>query len=389
MSVTQKAFAAMKYQLGGALKKNGVNLWRFVFLAFEKTTGNERMFFIEFAMLNPWLSPSDVLLGFKPRVKISAEDLQHVLAGTDSAQRIKSETLVVPSYTVLRAGTLGDGAKQLCRYFPVNDVVHTGRSFDIQIKDCRFDENSLEGSVKCSPSEVSEHPEYLCDSGSMSWNLRYDFLLSFENGYKTKELSWQIPGAKAVFSGEITLDGKEYNVIPRKSYGYVDRNWGSSYPSEWFHLSSSNIASLVSGKSYQNSSFALQGVYDGRISLVVNLEGKSYSFTANSRKGAYSSAWNCTQMPETEDGEKLHWSVSVNNRSLILDIDVFCLVRQLYLRNWELPDGERKTLKILAGGTGDGEIRLYKQHGKNLELLEHCRVAGVFCEYGQPEETEN
>ena len=47
MSTSKKAAAAMRYQLTGANKKSGVNLWRFVFSAVEKGSSQERVFFIE------------------------------------------------------------------------------------------------------------------------------------------------------------------------------------------------------------------------------------------------------------------------------------------------------------------------------------------------------
>ena len=74
-----------KFGFTGAKKKLGINNWRFVFNAVNTSTGAEQMFYIEFEMLNPWSSGEAVQLGFKPRVKISAEDLQYALAGTDSA----------------------------------------------------------------------------------------------------------------------------------------------------------------------------------------------------------------------------------------------------------------------------------------------------------------
>lgn len=79
----------------------------------------------------------------------------------------------------------------------------------------------------------------------------------------------------------------------------------------------------------------------------------------------------------------------MSSRAFVVDVDVFCPARQLFVRSWEMPEGMRKTLKILTGGTGSGEIRLYKRHGKNLELLEHCRIANVLCEFGQIEVPEN
>ena len=57
----------------------------------------------------------------------------------------------------------------------------------------------------------------------------------------------------------------------------------------------------------------------------------------------------------------------------------------MFVRDYEMPEGRRKLLKIL-GGTGNGEIRIYKKIGKNLELLEHANVYDSICEFGQTEE---
>ena len=389
MSASKKAAAAMKYQLTGANKKSGVNLWRFVFSAVERVSSQERVFFIELAFLNPWLTPSEPVLGFKPRVNISTEDLQNVLAGTSSAQKIQSENIVTPSYATVRAGVLGPGAHQVCEYYATKDIVVSSRSFDVQIGNCHFDDTKLSGSVSCSPNEINDHPEYLCESGTISWNLRYDMAIGFDNGYKGSETTWQVPGTKTIFTGNVYIDGKEYEVIPKKSYGYIDRNWGKKFQDEWFHISTSNVASLINGKVYQNSAITLQGVYDGRVSAMLNIEKKLSIYTADSSKRKYQSVSSCSQMPETEDGEKLHWSVSISDKSHVLDVDVFCLAKLMYVRTWELPEGERKQIKILTGGNGTGEIRLYKRHGKSLELIENCRISGVLCEFGQPEDGIN
>ena len=61
----------------------------------------------------------------------------------------------------------------------------------------------------------------------------------------------------------------------------------------------------------------------------------------------------------------------------------------MYVKSVELPEGNRRLLKVLSGGTGTGEIRLYKRIRKNLELIEHAHIASAICEYGQEELPEN
>ena len=385
MSVSKKAIRINRRRLSGSLRKNGYNLWRFVFNGTENITGLEKKFFIELAYINPMLSPAEAVLGFKSRRKISEEDLQNVLAGTSSAHSIQSESIAVPSYVVVRAGIFGDGAKQLCGYFPYNDVRESLRFFDVEADSCRFSEQKLSGQIEYSALTLREHPEFLCNPGFIKWNLQYEIRFGLPVGFNSRESAWYATGARTVFAGTITVDGKEYNVVPKKSLGYIDRSLGKTLPEDWLHISSSNLTSLITGKTLQESCCIVQGIYKDRISLLLDFENKVLKFTADSSKRLYSSMWECTQMPADADGEKLHWSVSFTNKKYVIDIDVYCSVSLLFLRSLELPEGERKVLKLLCGGNGTGEIRLYKKIKKNIELIEHAHIANALCEFGKHE----
>ena len=385
MSVSKKAIGINRRRLSGSLRKNGYNLWRFVFNGTENITGLEKKFFIELAYINPMLSPAEAVLGFKSRRKISEEDLQNVLAGTSSAHSIQSESIAVPSYVVVRAGIFGDGAKQLCGYFPYNDVRESLRFFDVEAGSCRFSEQKLSGQLEYSALTLREHPEFLCNPGFIKWNLQYEIRFDLPVGFNSRESAWYATGARTVFAGTITVDGKEYTVVPKKSLGYIDRSLGKTLPEDWLHISSSNLTSLITGKTLQESCCIVQGVYKDRVSLLLDFENKVLKFTADSSKRLYSSMWECTQMPADADGEKLHWSVSFTNKKYVIDIDVYCPVSLLFLRSLELPEGKRKVLKLLCGGNGTGEIRLYKKIKKNIELIEHAHIANALCEFGKHE----
>lgn len=387
MNISKKSSKINRYQLAGAQKKSGLNVWRFVFNGIEKVTGEERKFFIELSMLNPALSPDEAVLGFKARVNISAEDLQNVLAGSVSAQNIQSESYVLPSYVVLRAGVLGSGSKQLCSYSASGKISVNRKKFCIQGENFSFDEEKLSGGINCSPDDIHEHPEYLCDSGSVSWDLRYEIRCDYEKGYSGKNIFWAPTGARTVFSGNIVIDGKSYDVLPKKSAGYIDRFFGKNIVFPWIHLSSNVITSTISGKTLSDSTFAVQGAFDNQVAAVVQFEGKSVSFEAKNSRSC-GSIWNFSEMPENNGEENLHWSVSLNNKSYVVDVDIFCPAAQMYVKSVETPDGNRTVLKTLCGGTGAGEIRLYRRFGKNLELIEHAKVASALCEYGQLEKPE-
>lgn len=388
MSISKKSSKINKYQLSGSLKKSGLNSWRFVFNGIDKLTAMERKFFIELSMLNPALSSDEVVLGFKPRINILPEDLQNVLAGTASAKNIQSESYVVPSYVVVRAGILGSGAKQVCTYVPFDKVSVSSKSFYVHSDNFSFNDEKLSGHIEHSPGDIQEHPEYLCDSGNFNWDLRYEIKSDSSEGYDGKNCFWAPTGLLAVFSGNFTVDGKVYDVIPKKSFGYIDRFYGKNVVFPWIHISSSALTSVISGKTLLNSAFAVQGIFDERLSAVINIEGKSVIFDASKGKHSFVSKWNFSQVPENDSEETLHWSLSFHNKSYVVDIDIFCPSAQMYVKSVEIPEGNRKLLKMLCGGTGNGEIKVFKKIKKNLELIEHNRVVHALCEYGQEEEPE-
>lgn len=387
MSNINKYLKVYKYGFTGSKKKFGINYWRFFFNAIETNTAVEQMFFIELEMLNPWNSPNETILGFKPRVKITADDLQYALAGTASAQNLETETILQPSYCVLRVGKLGEEAKNVCSYFPVKDIHFNLKPFEIVIGNKIFTDTKLSGFLNISTEDLQEHPEYMCDVGYAKWNLTYNPKKIFIDGYNTNNIRWFPYGVQTQFAGNISFDGKEYIVDPRRSYGYIDRYWGKSLPDTWFHISASNLSSIITGKPLFNSSFSVQGAFDNRVSFLGNFEGNNIVFCADEGKHQYSVIWECSQMPECEDPEdnQLHWSISIHNKIWVLDIDLYCRIRELNSRAIELPDGNRQVLSILEGGTGTGEIKLYRKVAGTLEQIENAKIQKAVCEFGHSE----
>ena len=95
-------------------------------------------------------------------------------------------------------------------------------------------------------------------------------------------------------------------------------------------------------------------------------------------------------MPEAEVMEEnlLHWSVSLHNKIWVIDVDVYCKIKDLFNRLIELPDNSRRVMSLLEGATGSGEIKLYKRIGNTLEQIEHANLAKVICEFGHIEQGE-
>lgn len=379
-----------KYGFASSKKKFGVNYWRFFFNGIQKNGGIESLFFIEFEMLNPWSSPDEPVLGFKPRIQIKEEDFQYALSGTEAARNLKTEEILQPSYVAVRVGKLDESPKQICQYIPINDINFIQKPFEIHAGSNIFTESELSGFVSVSLAEKNQHPEYFSDNGSANWNLQYELVKSYECGIDSNLERWFPSGMNSSFSGLINFDGDDYIVDPRRSAGYVDRFWGKVFPEEWFHISSCSLTSLISGKTLTDSAFVVHGIHENNVNFVGNFEGADIIFTENGPVKNYTTVWNCVESPEADEDEdkNVHWSVSINSKLWVIDIDIFTKIKYLYNRKLECPEGKRKIINILQSGNGYGEIRLYKKIKNDLEQIEYAKITKALCEFGHIEEGE-
>lgn len=388
MGVSKKTSKLIKNGFSGKKKKIGINYWRFYFSGTNTLSSAETVFFVEFKMLNPWISPSDVALGFKPRVKITQDDLQYALAGTSSAIELETESIIQPSYCSVSVGKFGDNSKQLCAYFPVKEINFEQKPFQFTIGNKFFSDNKISGFMSISEEDKKEHPEYFSDAGYASWNLDYEVRYDSFAGYKSKSLEWYPCGLQVIFSGKINFDGTDYLVDSRKSAGYMERFWGNTLPEPLFHVSSTTFTSIITGKTLHDSAFVVKGGFNNDISFIGKLEDLQVEFTADKAKKTYTSVWECVQAPESENPEenKLHWAISINHKDWIIDIDIYCKIKDLINHSIELPEGNRSVLNLLEGTSGFGELKIYKQSKNTLEQIEHAKITKAICQFGHHEE---
>lgn len=393
MTISKSNLKNLKYGFSSIKKKNAVNLLRFFFHAKEKESGTENEFYIEIELLNPLLSPNSPILGFKSRVNITEEDLHSVLTGTSSAHNLESELYVQPSYVVYRICRLGHNKKYLCLYSSIDTLKVSQKPFSISVLNNVITDDTLVGSISVTPEELNEKPELLCNSGSAKWNLKYDIINESDSCYSEKNQTCVPLGLKVNVVGSVCFDNIEYVVTPYKSFGYIEHYWGNNFPETWFHCSSSDITSLITGKTLTNTSFSINGVFQNKISVVANIEGLKIEFKASDSDRIYNSVFDCLQSPSTNDeddnSEKLHWSVSVNNKNWVIDIDIFCSIGDLYNRILECPDGNRLILNEVQTSRGIGELKIYKKTKNILEQIEYAKINKAFCEFGNKEEKKS
>ncbi|HAO29845.1 MAG TPA: hypothetical protein DCQ43_00705 [Treponema sp.] len=364
--------------LTGKFKKRGYDWWWHSFTAVNNTTGQEVPFFIEYFLCNPALAKETPTLGQLPQNKAD---------GTK------------PSYLMVKAGCWGEKKVQLHRFFAWKDVnLHGKAPYSVSADDCFASDTKLLGSINISEQDAASHPEWMCDAGSMSWNLELDKQVAFNVGFgasalfralKAFEMYWHAEGMKTLVSGTITLNGESYTVKKENSYGYADKNWGCGFTSPWVWLSSNDLVSNVSGKRLTNSVFDIGGgrpkvfgiALERKLLSAFWYEGKPYEFN-------FSKFWTGTKTTFSyeETAEEIVWHVEQQNHHALMRTEMKCKKSDMLWVNYEDPDGNKRFKKLWNGGNGYGNVKLYKRHGKKLELIDDITVGHLGCEYGEFED---
>ena len=376
----KKYLSRNKYMLKGSLKRKGYDWWWHSFTGYHKVTGKPKTFFIEYFVMNP------------------AKNIKSPAFGQTDGERLfdtEASGTVKPSYVMIKAGAWGENPKQIHNFYPTDDLVVNNRQLSVSVGNCVLTEDSLLGSVSLSSNDAASHPEYMSDSGYMSWNLKMDKQIPFCVGYGTSwlfrllkifQMYWHAQGVKTEYSGTVNFDGEEYIVLPEKSYGYADKNWGSDFTNPWLWLSSCNLTSQITHSPLQNSCFDIGGGCPKvmgiplKRKLLVFLKNEDNVYEFN-----FSKFWKPSKVEFkfTETEENLHWFVCAENRKYLLDVDIFCPKSETLFINYENPVGKKEFDKLWNGGTGHGTLKLFRKTRRTLEIVEDIIVNNCGCEYGE------
>ena len=362
-------------------KKNGINFWRFFFPGINEENKEECFFCLEFESLNSSISDKNVLFSLTQK-KISSEDIQSAILGNIST--LTEQNNSKSSYCSVRLLKLGKKSKQLCQFISIKEVDFDLKNMELKIGNKLFTEKFLSGFLSITNEDDLKNKEIQYQQGYSTWNLEYKIKESELKGYHNDSFRWFPLGIKTDFVGRVNFDGEDYIVDTRIALGHIDRFFGNSYPNELIHIYCSNLVSMISGRKLENSAFCIQGVFENRVTLIGNLEDIDISIFANKSKRTYNCVYDCMEVPgiENHSEKMLHWSFSLNYKQNIVDIDIFCKLSELYNRIIEKPEGNRNVLNLLEGGTGFGEIKLYRKNKKAIEQIEHAKLTKVICEFG-------
>ncbi len=368
------------FMLHGPLAQHGYDWWWHSFTAQDAETGEDKAFFIEFFICNPALAENAPTLGQLPENRAAGKR---------------------PSYLMVKAGTWGEDHCQLHRFFSLHDTrIHAAAPYEVEAGDCFASETALRGSINISSEQAAAHPEWMCDAGSLQWDLTVDKQIAFNVGYGASRplreaeafaMYWHVEGMKSAYSGSITYNGRRYLVTPENSYGYADKNWGRDFTSPWVWLSSNCLVSKRTGKRLQNSVFDIGGgrpkIYfvplDRRLLGVCYYEGKEYDFNFSKLHLMVK-----TEFSFEEREDLVVWHVRQENIHAVMETEVYCRKAEMLLVNYEAPDGQKRHTRLWNGGTGWGTVRLYDKKEGGPELVDELEATHIGCEYGEYDETQ-
>lgn len=361
--------------LRGRLGKRGFDCWRHSFTGYNKITGEEKVFFVEYFIMNPQLFPSKVVFGQRS---------DNLLYG------------IRPSYVLINAGVWGENGKQLHNFYPADELVVKHGKLNLQVGSCILSESEISGSVSVENEESLRYPECMSDAGAMTWNLSVNKKIAFAQSVSFPLFSrlfrrfvtyWHSQGAKTYYSGTVSLDGVVYSVDTEKSFGIADKNWGSDFPKPSLRLQGSDVSSMINGKTLNKSCFAVvsggkkRGEKSAKQKLQVWIKTDTAEYAFNSLSLTKKAV---TSYSFFNEAEEVHWVISARSGQYLADISVFCDKTEMLNLNYESPNGKKVYDTLLSGGNGYGEIKIFKKsRDKSLELIEHLSVAHVACCYGE------
>ena len=364
--------------LHGPLRSHGYDWWWHSFTAQDELTGEDKPFFVEFFVCNPALAEDVPVLGQLPENRSAGKR---------------------PSYLMVKAGAWGADHCQLHRFFAWKDVdLHGDAPYRVEAGDCLASETELRGSIEISPAAAAAHPEWMCDGGSLRWQLTVDKQIAFNVGYGASKplrdaeafaMYWHAEGMKSAYSGWVEYNGRRYTVTPENSHGYADKNWGRDFTSPWVWLASCCLKSKRTGRMLENSAFDIGGgrpkVYfvplDRRLLGAFFYEGREYDFNFSKLHLHVK-----TDFSFEERDDVVVWHVRQENIHAAMETVVFCRKRDMLLVNYEAPDGTKKHNRLWNGGNGWGTVKLYDRAEGAFTLVDEIEATHVGCEYGEYDE---
>ena len=348
----------------GILNRRGYDLWWQTFTGTGVKTGTEKTFFIACYVLNAQQGGDTPVFDEKN-----------------------------PSYVMVKAGVFGEEAKQLHRFYGINELESAAEELRVVVGDFFLSETVLKGSVNVTEEQLAGHPEYQSDAGNMSWLLQVNREVPYEAGYinatplealNVMSSFHRADGIRTQYSGTVHLDGERYLVRPETSFGYSGKTWGSEFMSPWIQLNASALWSRQTGEALDDTAvdvagcMRLKGLPAGSNMLgLVHYEGKEYEFNFSKLMTYPQAKYRCR-----EKENNIVWHVRMANTEGALEMKAVCPKSEMIKLRFCKPDGIWIN-NLWSGGTGRAELSLYRRVFGKLRLVDTMVAEKVGCMWAE------
>ena len=354
------------YLLCGSLSKRGYMRWFHSFSGLQPATGERRVFFIEYLIMNPSLGQNKPVLGQLPYNRRHS---------------------IKPSYLMMKVGAFsgdaGSPAVELNAYYPLTELKVAFRPLIMQFGGNFYSEQRIYGCVEV-PHDNARRKSHMTNEGYMVWDLEvYKSIACHTGGLANPFLSalsaldtfWHAEGIKAQYRGSVTLNGIPYEITSDDSYGYADKHWGSCFNRPWLQLSSCDLISERTGRKLKNSALAVDGFcprflfipLKRKLLFQLTYEKEDYEF--NFSPFRRECKWKLT-----ESNKRFIWQIIAQNKDAVVKLSLCSLRQEMLALHYESPDGVLPD-KLLGNGSGIGKILLYRRTGSELELIDTISIA--------------
>lgn len=360
------------YMLRGSLAKRGYMRWWHSFSGIRHDTGETRTFFVEIFVVNPALGGNDPILGQHPYYKKRG---------------------VKPSYVMVKAGVFpdeyGNRGRQLHAFYPISALQTTKTPLTMRLEEtesgaCLCSEDKLCGFVDVTPQEA-RHRSLMSDAGFMKWDVEVRKAVSCHTGalggkffqaLRALDSYWHGEGIRSFFSGTVTLDDADYEVVPDLSYGYADKHWGRCFNRPWLQIACGRLSSQRTEGELRHSVLALNGFYSKfllfrfkpRIMMQLTYRGEDFDFTR-------------CKWEAKETGKRFIWKLVAKSKTAVAKLSGSCTKEEMMRLRYEDPDGKKSRLPLWAGSLGVGTVQIYRKTPGGRELLDTLKLENALCIY--------
>lgn len=351
----------------GSSARKGYVRWFHSFTGIQPGSNKQRVFFIEYLLMNPALDTPCPILGQHPYSK---------------------KKKLRPCYLRIKAGAfVGDCSSlpvELHAFYPVSAFCAAAFPFVCEIEDQFFSETCLKGAI-CVTHDQSRRRSFMCTEGQMQWDLHLNKTIACHTGNALYRPSFHGEGIQTAYQGTVTLNGILYEVSPEFSYGYADKHWGEALGNPRLLLTSCCITSEIFQRQLKHSALLVNVLKPCTMGLAgkpaplvqLSLEGQDYCFSP-------AKASSHIRFGYQRSTHFLQWRITLAEQNTVLKLRITCPLTELLPLHYESVEGNLPAMPIYGSGSATGTALLYKNTPEGPELTDTLYLNNVLCVASMP-----